>query len=105
MLPTRKSTKALVFQWSGGPGASVHAALCNPLQPQHLNQLQAEHSTHSHVPRVHLWMTPATCPLLPPSPHQALGIILLGTGQGLSCLKAPRTRSSPLRTRFKCASF
>lgn len=52
MLPTRKSTKALVFQWSGGPwGHCVHAAICNPLHPQHLNQLQAEHSTHSHIPR------------------------------------------------------
>lgn len=106
MLPTRKSAKALVFQWSGGPWGQCP---CCPLQstPATASEPAPGRTQHtlSRSQRFHLWMTPAICPLLPPSPHQALGIILLGTGQGLSCLKAPRTRISPLRTQFKRASF
>lgn len=109
MLPTRKSTKALVFQWSGGPWVSPMGCPHCHLQstPPTASEPAPGRTQHtlSHSQRFHLLMTPAICPLLPPSPHQALGATLLGTGQGLSCLKAPRTHISPLRTQFKCASF
>lgn len=99
-----KSTRLPVVRWALGT-----LCPCCPLQstPPTASEPAPGRRQHtlSHSQRFHLLMTPAICPLLPPSPHQALGATLLGTGQGLSCLKAPRTHISPLRTQFKCASF
>lgn len=96
-----KSTRLPVVRWALGT-----LCPCCPLQstPPTASEPAPGRRQHtlSHSQRFHLLMTPAICPLLPPSPHQALGATLLGTGQGLSCLKAPRTHISPLRTQFKC---
>lgn len=99
-----KSTRLPVVRWALGTLCPCCHLQSTPPTASEPAPGRTQH-TLSHSQRFHLLMTPAICPLLPPSPHQALGATLLGTGQGLSCLKAPRTHISPLRTQFKCASF
>ena len=99
-----KSTRVPVFRWALGTLYPCCPLQSTPPIASEPSPGRTQH-THSCSRRFHFLMTPAICPLLPPSPHQALGATLLGTGQGPSCLKAPRTHISPFRTQLKCASF
>lgn len=99
MLPTRKSTKALVFQWSGGPWGQCP---CRPLQSTPATASEPAPGRTQHT------LSRSQSPslddpgYLPPPPS----ITPPGTGYHPSGHRpGSLPRSSPLRTRFKCASF
>lgn len=96
-FPRGESPGALLSHWSGGPlGSYVHPALRDPLRPQHFESSGGRtHHSLSCSKGFQLLTTPASSPL-PPSTHLAMDTTLLGTSQGLSCLKVLHLELLPL---------